>query len=953
MTSLNALNNLLQSVESQDGSSHELALQRYVLQHHVLTESLPSSGDLAFQIQALTIQRERDAKRIVKARADIARQLASAKSRVSRYRAALDALPPQIEALDDAIDSLTASLESSGEQSLPSRLKKHVTALGDFQSAQDYFAVLSYAQSLWDQVQTQEKLEPGSFGSLDSLADAAHLGQHVRALLVSMGAPVEQIRLLKYLDSRLRDIYDDLKRIRTAMLRSALGKSGWPPLSPEQAEAQDKPLSSLPTIFSDQMIKIAWKSLMNLQIVGWLLRLDPQPSCISEPSLLEAANSLASQRVPGSQEYVPLWTTSVLLEPYLLRFKFHFDSSRLTNRLDKPEWYLNHILSLVKQLHPLFSTASPQGPAVKLNVSACHRYGKSLFRSLHADLLHVLLKPLQAKVASSFPLLIAQEDSQLLAHTVSSLLTFDKSLEDMLIAEDMDVSPIKIAENVLRSDEWFSAWVRVERSSSLDTLDAILEDGNAWSISTEGNEVFEDEDGPSAGTWAVGTASSSDEVKTTRSSRHLVKLLENLTNTYTAFPFLLRRLQFLTEIQLPLLRAYHQRLTRSLDAFESLSSAFARAIPGSMTDATSGRSLGDQDMVRGLRGLSRLLKAYLSASHIILQLRQWQEEGFFLQMSHDLLASEDGAALLRQQREEAEDRELDAESLASLIRKSLRGSYASTNDGTRNKADSQTASDSVWDEPLKGFSDLADRARGGICRLVVSEVNEGLKEYALQTWCDCRSPFPDGQDPMGEGVLAESVELPAPSLLPALTSLHLHLSHLLPILDSPTATRIYRAIAQDIADSVVQRVVLAGGSKRFTQAGGERFWMDWERGWRGVLTSLQQQEQQSKVERNSLDARTITKMGLRPEYPWRYLRDTATLLALPSQSGGSGLSGGWTLARATLLLWSFDDTGSQGEEHWSKMRRELGLSSRELGQAGEQGRQRAREILRRRIDCIR
>lgn len=38
-----------------------------------------------------------------------------------------------------------------------------------------------------------------------------------------------------------------------------------------------------------------------------------------------------------------------LIDPIRVRFEFHFSGDRQTNRLDKPEWYLTHVLSLLRE----------------------------------------------------------------------------------------------------------------------------------------------------------------------------------------------------------------------------------------------------------------------------------------------------------------------------------------------------------------------------------------------------------------------------------------------------------------------------------------------------------------------------------------------------------------------------------------------------------------------------
>lgn len=107
---------------------------------------------------------------------------------------------------------------------------------------------------------------------------------------------------------------------------------------------------------------------------------------------------------------------------------------------------------------------------------------------------------------------------------------------------------------------------------------------------------------------------------TTESARQVRALLEQITDRYAPLPALEYRVAFVRVVQLPLLAAYHARVAGSLDAFEGLSSAFARAVPGALSQRAPDARLS------GTAGLERLLKAYVSADYILLALRAWSDD---------------------------------------------------------------------------------------------------------------------------------------------------------------------------------------------------------------------------------------------------------------------------------------------------------------------------------------
>ena len=87
------------------------------------------------------------------------------------------------------------------------------------------------------------------------------------------------------------------------------------------------------------------------------------------------------------------------------------------------------------------------------------------------------------------------------------------------------------------------------------------------------------------------------------------------------------RMPFLTNIQLPLLASYQSRISGSLDAFETLSSAFVRAVPGALAGNTrSGVHIDQAKLTGGEAGLDRLIKAFLSAEWIVQALKSWRDD---------------------------------------------------------------------------------------------------------------------------------------------------------------------------------------------------------------------------------------------------------------------------------------------------------------------------------------
>ena len=128
-----------------------------------------------------------------------------------------------------------------------------------------------------------------------------------------------------------------------------------------------------------------------------------------------------------------------------------------------------------------------------------------------------------------------------------------------------------------------------------------------------------------------------------------------------------------------------------------------------------------------------------------------------------------------------------------------------------------------------------------------------------------------------------------------------------------------------------------GGSRRFNQQGSQRFEDDVHQGWLGVVREIAV----SPAAKNSAGPGS-TCFGRRPEAPWKSLRDTATILNLPSTAAGaSNAKDGteiWTLAKAMRL--AFD---GENPDEYKKMLEQLGdIDEKAIN---------VKETLRRRVEC--
>jgi uncharacterized protein YecA (UPF0149 family) len=152
----------------------------------------------------------------------------------------------------------------------------------------------------------------------------------------------------------------------------------------------------------------------------------------------------------------------VMTRPLAMRFKYHFDGQKATNRLDRPEFFMDHILGLLNTYEEFFAIyLQPvlvrhfQGTAMALN---------PVYIDSTSALITALLPMLREKIISVLPQISKQP--QLFSHFMHELMRFDASLKD-----DWGYDAGRSGEEwkgltweVLVKNDWFGKWLEVEKN---------------------------------------------------------------------------------------------------------------------------------------------------------------------------------------------------------------------------------------------------------------------------------------------------------------------------------------------------------------------------------------------------------------------------------------------------------------------------------------------------------
>lgn len=658
---------------------------------------------------------------------------------------------------------------------LLSELEELQNRLEELEGAKSYVQVLEGGLKLSEKaVQAIRQPATVRFSTtiLYPFRDLSNFVSRTNELLANDGPESETPMIAKFLRDLRSSTWKDIKGVLSNRLVEASERLSWPlPINLTASPASD--VEAFQHTFVD---------LLSLQAEG-------------------EAIQTGSEAPENRGERGGLYSLEALVLPIALRFKFHFDGTRPTSRLDKPEWYFTHILNISHE-HRGFMEHFIQ-PLID----------KSPFHDINAqnEFTRLLFPILGRKIRKSVPQLLAQPS--LLAHTIYQALLFDAAVREsgFTLANTWECRVTKqhkskewpgVADVILSHKSWFDEWMEAERRFTESQYNEIITSPDAFAFSNDGNEEFQQVD-----------------IRPTNSARRIKALLEQVTERYQPLPHYNQRARFLITVQVPILEAYYSRISSSLDAFETLSSSFVRAVPGALAGQV-GAGVDTRKLTSGHEGLQRLLKAYASASAMKSAMQEWGDSIFFLELWTEI----NERSALRAK--------VDAH---PSLPQTTPVSMAEEVHGT------------MFDELISQYASIVIRAEDMMVRHVCSEVEGELKAYFAKQW----ESGNDGE----EG----SVAIPA-TLVSPLTTLTTHLSLLVKTLPSSTTASLYRRIASSIASHILQRSVLHFGRGRMAPSRGAIF---------------------AREVHLWVEASQVAMPNRRVEAPWQRLLDGAKLVSIP------------------------------------------------------------------------
>ncbi|KAJ5104103.1 hypothetical protein N7532_004632 [Penicillium argentinense] len=393
-----------------------------------------------------------------------------------------------------------------------------------------------------------------------------------------------------------------------------------------------------------------------------------------------------------------LFPLEVMVHPLELRFKYHFSGDKPTNRLDKPEYFLSHVMDLINQFGGFFTSYLQPILDERLE-SVGQDLEWNFFNALHA-FINALLPMLRQKIDSLLPQIA--DHPQLLSHFIHELMSFDNEMR-----ETWNYLPDPYAEGnwkgmtaeVLTKHGWYDRWLQVEKEFALARYKDIIDNPDSGHIDYDGIER---------------TAT-----KPTKAAIRVNDLLETITERYQPLTSFSQKLRFLIDIQITIFDQFHERLFSALEAYLAMTSTLGRTVQGA----------DEQASVEGVAGLERLCRVFGSAEYLEKKMEDWSNDVFFVELWSELQDR------VRRKRD-------DGQNVAGTMTIAEVASRTSPAVAKNNASSTQPSSDgALFDETASAYRRLRRRSETIIISTLTSNITTALKPYSrISTWATISTP---------------------------------------------------------------------------------------------------------------------------------------------------------------------------------------------------------------------
>ncbi|TPX19788.1 hypothetical protein DIZ76_017580 [Coccidioides immitis] len=643
-----------------------------------LNENIQTVADLQSLdslLESLQKQQELQKQQLREAEEILSKATEASKQHTETVRRRAEAFNEQQNDIDRRLVEVTQS-KSSDEATR--KFEASMEKLGRLEIAKGYMELLGRVNRISEDTLSVIQRSPN---------DALSLYSEVRALassLVSVQVAAEGAapHLIDYTTKLVGSLKDALQKEYSGKLRAVLEKMKWP-----SKELQ----------VDDALVR-QWADWFEL-----LLRLQ-EPDVIPQIELLQ--NEAQYQETPA---LLPL---EEMMSPLNLRFRYHFSGDKPTNRLDKPEYFLSHIIDLINTYSDFFMTYLQ--PILNRRAQDCDSrlipfYSNAIFSYITA-----LLPMARHKINSTLPHIA--NHSQLLSHFIHELMQFDNDVREIwgyspAFKEDRGWKGLTW--EVLVKQDWFAQWLQVEKDFALSRYQDIIDAPDSGEIDYDGVEA---------------TAT-----KPTKAAIRVNDLLETITDRYRPLSSFSQKLRFLIDIQITIFDLFHERLHSGLEAYLAMKSTIGRTVQGSSASQVS---------LEGIAGLERLCRIFGSAEYLEKKMQDWSDDVFFLELWYELQDRVDQNA--RSGRPVAGS--MSISDVAARTSSSITDSNADHGAGGIEGA--------LFDETSSAYRRIRIRSESIIVSTLTSSMQTSLKAYSRSSNWASLAPSSDN-----ESTITPSVEL--------------------------------------------------------------------------------------------------------------------------------------------------------------------------------------------------
>ncbi|USW59559.1 Putative protein transport protein Tip20, domain B [Septoria linicola] len=461
--------------------------------------------------------------------------------------------------------------------------------------------------------------------------------------------------LLDHIEASVRDVRNTIQKAFAENLEKTLKKINWP-----------KATGRIPLA-----LEAEWATN-----VGRLLDLQIQE--------LNAREQLSDkQRKDDPPVLLPF---EVLVHALEQRFSYHFSGNKPTNRLDKPEYFLNHITDLIANYSD-FVQDNLQPILLKHFRRSDLAFTPAYIDAISA-FINALLPMLQDKVQNVARQLTSQPNY--FSHLVQEVIRFDNVIKDSYSYTPSSPSLHwrGLSHYLLDTCGHFDQWLAFERDFALSRYQAIIDAPDAGELDSD----------------AVGAGAT----KPSKAAVRLNDLLETITERYRYLSSYGQRIRFLIDVQINIFDTFHRRLQAALDSYISMNSTLGRT----MANVTK-EQLAE---IQGVKGLDRICRVFGSADYLERAMRDWSDDLFFLELWDEMNTRHKGG----------DTPSNSVSDLAEIQQKTSSALGAETDGGLEG---------ALFDETAASYHRLRARSENVLLDTLKYDTQQALKPYSgIETW---------------------------------------------------------------------------------------------------------------------------------------------------------------------------------------------------------------------------